>query len=65
MGTGFKAPRLLTVKQVNFFFDIPMSVVYALRGQGRLATEWKNGKEKILRESVYEFLDSFKNRDNE
>jgi len=63
--SGPKFPRLMTAKQVQACFGIPLAVVYTLRNQGRLATEWKNGAEKILRESVYEFLDSLKNRDNE
>jgi hypothetical protein len=62
MGKPFEAPRLLTAKQVKSFFGIPIHTVYALRDQGKLTTEWKNGREMILRESVYEFFDSSKTR---
>jgi hypothetical protein len=63
MGTPCKSPRLLTAKQVKLFFGIPIHTVYALRDQGKLRTEWKDGREKILRESVYEFFDRSKTRD--
>jgi hypothetical protein len=66
MGTPCKAPRLLTAKQVKSFFGIPIHTVYALRDQGKLATEWKDGREMILRESVFEHVANLtKTRDAE
>ena len=60
MGEPCKVPRLLTAKQVKLFFGIPIHTVYALRDQGKLATEWKNGSEKIVRESVSEHFANLK-----
>ena len=65
MGTPSKAPRLMTARQVKLFFGISVPVVYALRNQGKLATEWNNGSERILRDFVYQFLDSLKARETE
>ena len=58
-----RIPRLLTPKQVWLFFGLQLPVVYALLAAGKLGTEWKEGKEKILRESVYEWLDSLRDEE--